>query len=314
MKGLEFARAYYEECGKPMLTDEFAEWMPHLAVGLVGSGSECFGYDDEISRDHDFEPGFIIFLPGEEVVDEQTAFRLQRAYSHLPQEFMGLKRSILKPVGGNRYGAIRIRDFYEKKCGSGDGSLSAAQWLMVPEYALCEAVNGEVFYDGEGLFSKIREKLAYYPADIRIKKLAGYLLTMGQAGQYNYPRLMKRGDTAAAQLAVHAFTDAAMHVIFLLNERYMPYYKWSFRALRDLPLFGTLSESLEYLISSENSGKTEIVKTEMIEDIASLVSMTLRSQNLSVEPGTELEAQAYAVNDHVGDATVRNMHILSGVG
>ena len=95
MKGLEFARAYYEECGKSMLTDEFAEWMPHLAVGLVGSGSECFGYDDEISRDHDFEPGFIIFLPGEEVVDEQTAFRLQRAYSHLPQEFMGLKRSFL---------------------------------------------------------------------------------------------------------------------------------------------------------------------------------------------------------------------------
>ncbi len=313
MKGLELSRAYYEAYGKPMLISEFPDLMPHLAIGLAGSGSECFGYDDELSRDHDFEPGFCIFLPGEDVVDTQTEFRLQRAYMHLPGEFMGLNRTPLKPVGGNRLGVVRIRDFYRKKCGCEDGILSSGQWLMVPEYALAEAVNGEVFYDGEGLFSKIRERLQYYPSDIRIKKLAGYLLTMGQAGQYNYGRLMKREERAAAQLAVYTFTDAALHVIFLINERYMPYYKWSFRALKELKSFGNLTESLEYLISSENSVKTEKVKSEMIEDIATLLTEYLKREGLSDVEGEDLERQAYAVNDHVADAMIRNMHILSGV-
>ena len=31
-------------------------------------------------------------------------------------------------------------------------------------------------------------------------------------------------------------TGAALHACFLLNGEYMPYYKWQFRALRDLPL------------------------------------------------------------------------------
>ena len=68
MKGLELAEQYYVNCGKDMLA-QFPQALPFLAVGLAGSGSECCGYDDETSRDHDFEPGFCIFLPGEDVVD-----------------------------------------------------------------------------------------------------------------------------------------------------------------------------------------------------------------------------------------------------
>ena len=56
MNGLELSRAFFEECGMPMLTEQFSDLMPFLAAGLFGSGSECFGYDDDVSRDHDFEP------------------------------------------------------------------------------------------------------------------------------------------------------------------------------------------------------------------------------------------------------------------
>ena len=57
-KGLELARAYYEQYGRPMLEKEFPDVLDRIAAGLCGHGSECFGYDDAVSRDHDFEPGF----------------------------------------------------------------------------------------------------------------------------------------------------------------------------------------------------------------------------------------------------------------
>ena len=64
MNGLELSEKYYRTYGAPMLHDLFPEIEGIVAVGLVGSGSECLGYDDELSRDHDFEPSFTIFLPG----------------------------------------------------------------------------------------------------------------------------------------------------------------------------------------------------------------------------------------------------------
>ena len=111
MKGLKIARAYYEEYVEPMLREKFPELLPLIAAGLTGSGSECWGFDDEVSRDHDFEPGFCLFLPGEDVVDRKTAFALERAYAALPGEFMGLKRSLVSPVGGARHGVLRTAEF-----------------------------------------------------------------------------------------------------------------------------------------------------------------------------------------------------------
>ena len=243
MNGLELSRAYYEQYGEPMLRERFPQLMPLLAAGLAGSGSECWGYDDEISRDHDFEPGFSLFLPGEDVVDRRTAFALERAYAALPKEFMGLKRAMLAPVGGARHGVLRTADFFREKTGSVDGNLSLMEWLALPEYLLAEAVNGEIFADGLGEVTAIRDRLRHRPADVRLKKLAGQLLLMGQSGQYNYRRCLLHGETGAAQLAVAEFVKSAMAAVFLLNDIYQPYYKWSFsQALHHCRAFGIPSD------------------------------------------------------------------------
>ena len=153
MNGLELSRGYYETYGRPMLEKDFADLLPFLAVGFVGSGSEHFGFDDDISRDHDFEPGFCIFLPGEDVVDRRKAFMLERAYAKLPKEYGGVKRQNISPVGGERNGVLRTADFYRSAVGAADGILPLEGWLHIPDYALAEATNGEVFYDGYGEFS-----------------------------------------------------------------------------------------------------------------------------------------------------------------
>ena len=268
MNGIELSKAFFVEHGKPMLENEFSDLMPYLAVGLFGSGSECFGFDDSVSTDHDFEPGFCIFLPNEETVDRRSAFLLERAYAKLPKEFMGFRRNMLSPVGGARHGVLRTDEFFSEKVGTHDGILTVGQWLTVPEQSLAEATNGEVFFDNFGEVTKIRERLSAYPEDIRRKKLAGNLLLMAQSGQYNYKRCIDHGEEAAAQLAVFEFVNSAMAVSFLLNNIYKPYYKWSFKAMRALPKLSLNAEIMEYLITTNNEPNTAEEKYYAIEGIA----------------------------------------------
>lgn len=314
MNGLELARGYYEEYGKPVLEKEFADILPFIAVGFVGSGSEHYGFDDEISRDHDFEPGFCIFLPSEEIIDRKKAFQLERAYAKLPKEYKGFKRQAVSPVGGNRNGVIRTADFYMKTIGSPDGELTAEQWLTLPDYALAEAVNGEVFFDNYGEFSEIREKIILMPDDIKLKRLAGNILIMAQSGQYNFKRCLNHGEPEAAQLACNEFVKSVMKVTFLLQDRYMPYYKWSFRALRQLLGTEELADKLSFLLFGDNrDAALAEEKYSVIEEIASIIITDLQERNLTEAICSDLEKHAYSLNDKISDGYIRNLHILAAV-
>jgi len=313
MQGLELSKAFFEAYGRPMLETEFPELLPHLAAGLFGAGSECFGFDDEVSRDHDFEPGFCLFLPGEDRVDRRAAFLLERAYAKLPKEFMGFRRSMMQPVGGARHGVLRADEFFAEKIGAPDGRLTPTQWLTLPEQALAEAVNGEIYFDNAGEVTAIRERIAFYPEDVRRKKLAGALLLMAQSGQYNYNRCLAHGEEAAAQLAVGEFVRACMQAIFLLNRRYQPYYKWAFRALRQLPDLSIEAELLEYLLTTGNEPETAEEKYRVIEGIAADVIDLLMDQGLTKATCGDLEKHAYSVNDGIEDGQIRNLHILAAV-
>ena len=313
MQGLELSKRYFEAYGAPMLRERFPEWADRLAVGLVGGGSECFGWDDAVSQDHDFEPGFCIFLPEEDVLDRRTAFLLERAYAALPKEFLGFSRQKLSPVGGNRRGVLRLGDFLEARTGSRDGVLSPERWLRLEEQYLLEVVGGELFQTGDGVFAAIRARLSRQPADLRCKKLAGRLLLMAQAGQYNYGRCLAHGEPAAAQLAVGEFVRHALAVIFLLNRRYLPYYKWQFRALRELPLLAEKAEDLELLLTTDNGPAMFRAKADLMENLCGSVITALQDQGLTEAVCGDLEKHAYSVNDQIGDPELRNAHVLAGV-
>lgn len=313
MQGIELCRGFYEAYGAPMLHAQFPQYEEIIAVGLVGAGSECFGYDDEVSRDHDFEPAFCLFLPDEEVIDRRTAFLLERAYAKLPKEYGGVPRLRVSPVGGSRHGVLRMEDFFREKIGHSGKITDLMDWFSVPEQGLAEATNGEVFRDDVGLFTSIRNALRYFPPDVRKKKLAGSLLLMAQSGQYNYARCLAHGESAAAQLAVTEFVRHTLAVIFLLNERYLPYYKWQFRALRELPWLSELAQPLEFLLTTDNEEFLAEQKTAMIEEIAFRIIAALQEQNLTAAVCGDLEKHAYSVNDQITDSNLRNAHILFAV-
>ncbi len=312
MKGLEIAEKYYREYGAPMIHEEFPELEGIVAVGLCGSGSECMGYDDELSRDHDFEPSFIIFLPPEEVVDRRLAFRLERAYDKLPDEFMGLKRNKDVSFDTGRHGVVRAADFFLSKVGDPEGDLTLEQWMSVSEHYLLEATNGKIFRDDLGLVTDVRKKLAYFPEDVRLKKLAGALMLAEQASEYNYERLLSRSDTAAAQLAICEYVREVISAIFLLEKKYKPFYKWQFRALVESPRFAPLKEDLESLLTTGNTVGDAVEKRSRIRRINLALIEEIRAQGLSDYDGFHLDSPAYCVNGKIADPSLRNMHIMSG--
>ncbi len=312
MQGLEISKAFYIQHGKAMLEEKFPDVIDRIAVGLAGEGSECFGFDDALSRDHDFDAGFCLWITEED--ERGFGFRLERAYAKLPKEFLGLKKGLLSPVGGNRHGVITVEGFYTRFLGAPSAPNSIERWLYTPSASLAAASNGEVFRDDLGSFSSVRnELLKGYPEDIRKKKLAAHAVFMAQSGQYNYARCIKRDETGAAQLAVFEFVKHAISAVYLLNNRYEPFYKWAYRGMSRLPILGDLAVSLQYLTETDNSFRNADTKKAVIEDIAALLIAEFKTQGLTKATCGDLEKHAYSILDGVRDSTLRNLHIMEGV-
>ncbi len=87
MKGLELSRKYYFAYGKGMLEEKFPMLAGRVAAGLAGQGSECLGFDDGISRDHDYGPSFCLWLTREDY--EKYGNAMREEYRKLPQDFKG---------------------------------------------------------------------------------------------------------------------------------------------------------------------------------------------------------------------------------
>ena len=313
MKGLELSERYYWEVCAPMLGKLFPSVASRIAAGLVGEGSECLGFDDEVSRDHDWGAAVCLWLS---VCDEETyGPALRHELARLPASIYGYPPRTESTGGSGRTGVFSIGSFYSQFLGCEGVPETLAGWLALSESSLAVATSGAVFADVVGDFTRIRNGLlAFYPEDIRLKKLAARCAVMAQAGQYNLPRCVARKEYVAALAAEAAFVNAACSAVYLLNRRYMPFYKWMHRGLRDLPLLGKeMFASLAALVEAE--GDTASVfrkKTDMIEDISAMLIRTLHQQGLSSADSDFLLDHGVALQRRVHDETIRRMNLFLG--
>jgi hypothetical protein len=315
MKGLELSFEYYRQFGAAMIRDGFADYTARIACGLVGDGSECFGFDDAVSQDHDFGPGFCLWLTDDDF--ESIGSELAAAYASLPSEFMGYASRPVISFGDQRIGVLRISDFYMKYTGCRETPQSLFEWRAIPETFLAVATNGQVFSDPLGKFTQIRDTLlAFYPEDVRLKKLAARLAVMGQSGQYNLPRALSRQELVAAEFARAEFMKAACSCVYLLNKRYMPFYKWAHRGIRELSKLSQVYNLLDRLVAaSADDASGQAVQT--VEQICGLVLAECRAQGLipAGDPGSGDDAfllpHAHEVLSLVQDEQLKRLHIFS---
>lgn len=305
IKGLDLCRAYFNEICYPVLQKEFSSFLPRMAAGLIGEGSECYGFDDEISRDHDFGPSFQIYIPKEDmpVYGERLKCRL----ATLPKTFQGFGARVESQYGDGRVGVFAIEDFYRKFIAAEGVPETLSHWRQIPENALSTVTNGEVFFDNYGKFTQIREELKKgYPEDVRLKKIAARLMKMAQSGQYNFPRCNKRKEYVASRLALSEFMSVSMSLVYLLNHAYRPYYKWVHRGLLSLPILGqTAYDKMNRLsvLSIEKDGKE---MEWLVEEFCVQCVEELKAQGLTDSSEAFLLMQGPEVLKRIKEPALRN--------
>jgi hypothetical protein len=304
MKGLELSEEYFKEFGLPLIQGKFREFAGSMAAGLVGDGSECFGFDDEYSRDHDWGPGFCVWLTSEDF--EAIGKQIHDEMLQLPKTFRGVTR-IESDWGHGRIGVFEISEFYRKFIGLDHLPSSLEEWLNIPENFLAAATNGKVFYDPLGEFTKWRDHLiGFYPEDIRLKKIASRCMGIAQAGQYNFPRSAKRKEYLAAQYAETKFCADMISLIFLLNKKYVPFYKWMHRAVKGLPILGQqIGEGIQDLMMCGDYPK----KALLIEDLCRLVIQYLRKEGLSDSTSDFLLDHGPVIQGKINNPRIRQRNV-----
>ncbi len=317
LKGLDLAKQYYEQFGKDAI-EQFLASHPQISIaaGLAGEGSQCFGYDDQLSRDHDFAPGFCIWLSDEDF--SSAGAELQAAYDRLPDRFLDISRENM--IAKGRLGVTTISRFYSQFTGC-SGTVSQPglpqnnlQWLMAPEHCLAAATNGRIFRDDSGVFSRVRQSLLdFYPPDVLRKKIAARAAVLSQAGQYNLLRVIRREDEVAAMLSASRFTEAALSMIYLLNRRYMPFYKWAYHGLSDLELLSDIGRKLEKfpeVFSRLQSGKAKYAYDQafsITEEICAALAAELRRQGFSSVQSDFLQDHLADIMAGIADPQIGNM-------
>ena len=310
---LEKNRRFYREYVAGMIRTQFPLFEERIAVGIAGEGSDCFGYDDGISRDHDFGTGVCLWLTEEDMA--RIGNSLSAAYEEL---VMSRERSYYTDRLRERRGVMSIHAFYSNilriDCDVEHCELSERQWLDLDHSCLKTATNGVVFRDDLGKFTAFRSYLlAYYPDRVWRIQMAEQLHEYAAALQVNYARCMARGDIVAAQICRTRGLRSAMELYFLLKREYPPYYKWTFRALTELDLEGTFSGKIRELAQAplrseawegtkyhpnRQNYKDDVVC--LADEIASEISYLMREKHLTA--GRSIYLEAY-VNEILGSVT-----------
>jgi hypothetical protein len=306
MKGLDLCQTYFYEEGEKAFRQHFGMLYERMALGLVGDGSECYGYDDAISRDYDWGPGFCVWLNAK----DHAAFgaKARQIYDGLPVTFRGYPQRKTSRRGEGRIGVMEISAFYRNFIGDFQPPSTIDEWLMLSESALAAATNGRVFRDPSGEFSKIRQSLLeFYPEDVRLKKIAARCMSTGREGQYNFPRSLKRREFYAAHYAETKFCADALSLVFLLNKRYAPFYKWTHRAVLELPVLG--GEFFDAVSGLLKEQRCE-AKVTRIEAMAQALIRELQRQGLSDSSSDFLPDHGPVVQDHIRDKALRNSNVL----
>ncbi len=266
MRGMELCEAFYLECVAPILAQNF----PSLAysAGLLGDGSDVLGYDDAVSRDHDWGPRLFVFP--KDCTDDLTSVLQSALKKSLPRAFRGFSVGFGAPDARGvaamsddedefrpRVRIMKLRDFFLGQIGrpSVDG-ITAAEWLALSEQRLLTFTRGRLFRDDLGLALEF-QKLAAYPEDVWLYLLYSDWSAISEERAF-VKRTAARGDDLGSRVIAARIAHRLMHLAFLYEKRFAPYAKWFGTAFQELSAYSALEPMLARALHANDKEEREL--------------------------------------------------------
>ena len=134
---------------------------------------------------------------------------------------------------------------------------------------------------------------------------------MAQSGQYNVPRCINRGDLNAAYLATAEFVKAAVSMLYLLERKYMPFYKWAFRGMQAFSLCAKPAAELSQLIALGNGAETATQRQALIESICTFTADELSRQGFSNTRDPFLQNHLPSIMEGISDPQISSLHVMA---
>jgi Domain of unknown function (DUF4037) len=243
LPGAELARQFHADVVGPLLTRA----MPGLryAAGRLGSGSDVLGFDDGMSRDHDWGCRLTLLVDGP---DRDAVPRVSQLLEReLPESYQGFRvRFPLSwdPSLSHNIDVATVAGFAAGRLGIDPAAgLSVLDWLVLTGQSVLEVTAGPVFADGTAELARVRAALRWYPPDVERYVLAAGWQRISQEMPFA-GRTAGHGDELGSRLLSARLADGLMWLAFALSRRWPPYPKWRGRAFQELPIAAELAGPL----------------------------------------------------------------------
>lgn len=243
--GLDLSCSFFEDVVKGLMHKH----VPRIkyAAGLIGSGSEVLGFDDEMSTDHSWGPRLMLFVSKKDH-EEFGQVIVNILKQNLPFEFKGYSTNWSEPdeqgaqqlveissgLVNHRVEVLTAKDFFDDYLGvNSSKETPLLDWLTLPQQRLRAVTAGDVFQNDIDDLKKMRKKFDHYPSDVRRYMLASQWARIGQE-EHLMGRAGIVGDELGSRMIATRLVRDMMMIGFLMEKVYAPYPKWFGTAFKQL--------------------------------------------------------------------------------
>ena len=204
IKGLKLSEDYFNSTKSLLFKGLPNSVIESLTIGLFGLGSECYGCDDLISEDHDFDPGYIVLVTNN--VKKSDFELLKENYNNLNKCF---NRFYVMPL--DKKGVHYFDEYLNNFLGIKDlNNISTLSKSLI--------TNGKIFYKGiyslyDIVINKIKKETNYnYLSDLILKTLE-----INQYIPYNLNRALERNDLKLYELLKNHLIDRLIEYYYIYH-------------------------------------------------------------------------------------------------
>lgn len=256
IKGLELSESFFNE-NKALLFKKIpSNAIEYITIGLFGFGSECYGVDDEISEDHDFDQGFIILV--EDSVPLTDFLKIKQAYDCLPKLY---KRFCL--LNQTKHGVHYMKEYLNY--------LGVNDIKNISDESKALLLNGKHFYQG---FASTFANLRY---DIRKNSNYDFLIDLSLKAleinkyiPYNLKRSLDRGDLYTFKSLKNNLVNHLIEFYYIYHKMYLPHDKLRLKLMDNNSI---IKKWIYYILDHDDISK-------LYEEISAKIIETLHNFNV----------------------------------